>query len=466
MKKVLSTIAALGLVAGLASTASAVEFKMSGKYMVEGVYMSDYTDNTIVGGGPGENAIMPIETSSTNNPSTGYYLHTFEVRPTMQVNDKISMSSVIRLADDTMWGGQTDGDTDVGRGIGNDFGGAAGDVYVQQLYMDYASPIGKMRFGRVSAGNWGTPYQDWDNNADRIIWWPSFLASGPLSTQLYIQKSVDNSNIANESAYDSDKYVARVHYKTEALNAGLEYAYGNNLSTGANVVVDPLDPLFSVTDRSDVKQDVAAFAVYNFANYFVAGEMIHYFGKVDFDDATPDQDYDSWGGLAMVGGKFDALSVSLAYMYNEGDDMNSNDKENVLNATGASAGTGDMFEPLYILTGRHTGILNNDVNNGLTAASSTAGAHAVVLAADYAVSNQMTLHGAVGWAQADEELITNQDLDYGWEYNVGAAYKLLDNLTYEAHFGYLDAGDFFNLDGTADISNNVYILTHSLTMTF
>jgi opacity protein-like surface antigen len=97
----------------------------------------------------------------------------------------------------------------------------------------------------------------------------------------------------------------------------------------------------------------------------------------------------------------------------------------------------------------------------------TAGVHAVIAAADYAVSNQLSLHGAIGWAQADEEQAVGQDDEYGWEYNVGAAYKLLDNLTYEAHFGYLDTGDFFNGAGnTPDITENVYVLTHSLTMTF
>jgi opacity protein-like surface antigen len=100
---------------------------------------------------------------------------------------------------------------------------------------------------------------------------------------------------------------------------------------------------------------------------------------------------------------------------------------------------------------------------------STAGVHGVVLAADYAVSDRLKLHGAIGWAQADEAEITgytNRDDDYGWEYNLGAAYKLLDNLTYEAHFGYLDTGDYFKSTATTDDTENVYLLTHSLTMTF
>jgi len=105
---------------------------------------------------------------------------------------------------------------------------------------------------------------------------------------------------------------------------------------------------------------------------------------------------------------------------------------------------------------------------------SKAGVHAFVLAADYKASDALTLHGAIGYAKADEKIYQNGaatydatlDDDYGWEYNIGAAYKLLDNLTYEAHFGYLDTGDYFNRANPTDITNNVYMMSHSLTMTF
>jgi opacity protein-like surface antigen len=205
-------------------------------------------------------------------------------------------------------------------------------------------------------------------------------------------------------------------------------------------------------------------------NFFLNGELTHFFGEKDWDAAaTLDRDYDSWGGMLQVGAKLDALTPSLMYIYASGQDRNATaanggDIESFLTANG----TGDLFEPLYILTGRHTGMLNNDIF-AVNTAMTTAGVHAVIAAADYAVSNQLKLHGAIGYAQADEAetaTYTNRDDEYGWEYNIGAAYKLLDNLTYEAHFGYLDTGDFFKSTATTDDTENVYVLTHSLTMTF
>lgn len=435
MKKVLSTVAALGLIAGLASTASAVEFKMSGKYLVEGAYLSDAAGATNATGG-----VDLTEAAGESNVSDAYFLHTFEMKPTIKVNDKISMMATVRLADDSFWGNQVGGDTE----------GLAGtnDVYVHQLYMDYASPIGKMRFGRVPAGPYGTAFMDPEIRANRVMLWPSFLASGPWSTLFYVQKITDNFQTGDGSDVDNTKYYARGYYKTDNLDSGMEYAFANNQT---------------VATANDVKQNVILYGKYKMDNYFVNAEMVHYWGEID-NDVALDMDYDSWAGMLQVGVKMDALTPSLMYFYAQGDDNSADDEKN----NALSSGTGDQFEPLYILTGRHTGMLNNDIFSGHTATMSNSGVHAVVAAVDYAVSNQLTLHGAIGWAKADEVPIANtlQDDEYGWEYNVGAAYKLLDNLTYEAHFGYLDTGDFFNGNTNVDTTNNVYVLTNSLTMTF
>ncbi|MFQ6757467.1 MAG: hypothetical protein D9V46_06445 [Deltaproteobacteria bacterium] len=420
---------------------------MSGTYLVEGAYLSDSR-------GAG---LDVTEAAGENSPSDAYFMHTFEIRPTMKVNDKITMAANIRVADDTFWGGQAGGDL---TSNSTTTAGTHNDFYVHHLYMDYASPIGKMRFGRTPAGPYGTSYLDPDSRGDRVMLWPSFLASGPVSTLFFIQKITDAArdltapDATHQSDEDSTKYVGRVYYKTANLDSGLSYEVTDNQVTNT---------------ADDVKQAVIVYGKYKMDNFFANGEVQHFFGSKDYDHAlvaTADQDYDSWAAMLQVGAKFDALTPSLMYFYAQGQEMNENDIENHL----GTAGTGDLFEPLYILTGRHTGMLNNDIYSGGVGSNmrnmSAAGIHAVVAAADYAVSNQLSLHGAIAWAQADEEQVVGQDDEYGWEYNIGAAYKLLDNLTYEAHFGYLDTGDFFKSTPTTDDTENVYILTHHLTMTF
>jgi hypothetical protein len=438
MKKALTTVAALGLVAGLAPTAFAVEFKISGKYLLEGVYLSDARGN----------GLDPTEAAGESTPSDAYFLHTFEIRPAMKVNDKTSMFSTIRLADDTFWGNQTSGDT-------NDLG-TTNNAYVHLLYMDYESPLGKIRLGRGSVNKYGTGFMNFDSRANQIMWWPGFMKK-PWSALFYTLKSTDNFQVATDASdTDSDVYVARLYYKTDSLDSGIHYGYSNNMTTST---------------KSDRKQVVIAYGKYKMENFFVNGEITHFFGSVDYDNVAPlDADYDSWAGMFQIGGTFDALTMSALYFYAQGDGNNADDTvNNALNSTGSTQGTGDQFEPLYILTGRHTGMLNNDIFSGNTGTMSTAGVHAIVAAADYAVSNRLTLHSAIGWAKADEAGTAAglpRDDSYGWEYNLGAAYKLLDNLIYEAHFGYLATGDFFKSTSTADDTRDINILTHSLTMTF
>lgn len=450
MKKVLVTVAALGLVAGVASTASAVEWKMSGKYMVEGAYLSD---------AKGTGMDLTDDVTNDLNTSDAYFLHTFETNVGMKVNDKISMNAVVRLADDTFWGSQTGGDTAGGNNMATD---STADVYVHQLYMDYVSPIGKARFGRTPAGGYGTTYMDFDKRADRIMLWPVGLDK-PWSTLFYVEKVKDKDVAANTvSDEDSTTYVARLYYNTDSTDAGIHYGYTNDQNTDNTI--------------ADRKQQLTAYGKFKMDNYFMNAELTHFFGEQDNDTDASDRDYDSWAGMLQVGGKFNNLTVSGTYFYASGDDENiaGNDVENAL----GTSGTGDLYEPLYVLTGRHTGMLNNDLFSANTAQMSTAGVEAFVLAADYKVSDALTVHGAIGYAKANEENqysnaahtaytygFAGHDDEYGWEYDLGAAYKLLDNLTYEAHFGYLDTGDFFKTSATSQ-TENVYVLSHSLTMTF
>jgi hypothetical protein len=434
MKKIVSTAAALGLLAGLATTASAVEFKISGSYTAEGIYLDK-------GNGDG------VELNDDNATSDAWYQHTFIIKPTMKVNDKISMGSEIRLADNNVWGNQDD--TISAKGLNG-----LSEIYVRSLYMDYDSAIGKFRVGRVPTGPYGLEFADNDTRANRIMWWPNFLAK-PWSTLFYIQKTTENDRYDalgdNESSSDNDHFEARLNYKDANLDGGIRYGY-----TNANAKLN--QTTFALTDtHDDEMQSVSIFGTYKMDNLFVRGELTHNFGN-----KTASVDYDSWGGMIQAGGKFAALSPSLMYFYASGDTDGTGDDE-------AFGSTGTEFTPLYILTGRTTGLLNPDLTSGATgtnhAKMKAAGVHAVVLAADYAVSDRLTLHGAIGWAKADDEQ-ANHDDEYGWEYNIGAAYKLLDNLTYEARAGYLDTGDYFKGANQANNTENVYILTHSLTMTF
>ncbi|MDR9502558.1 MAG: hypothetical protein RI601_12250, partial [Desulfurivibrionaceae bacterium] len=115
MKKVLSTVAALGLVAGMATAAQALDFKVSGNYFLEGVYQSS---------GDGEGVSLTEDTvTGDERGNDAFWRHEFIIRPTMKVNDKISVKSKIYLANsgvdtkdgsDGTWGQDDTGTKDGG----------------------------------------------------------------------------------------------------------------------------------------------------------------------------------------------------------------------------------------------------------------------------------------------------------------------------------------------------------------
>ena len=73
--------------------------------------------------------------------------------------------------------------------------------------------------------------------------------------------------------------------------------------------------------------------------------------------------------------------------------------------------------------------------------------------------------GEIGYFAATDEL-AGWDSDMGWEFGLGMDYKIMDNLTYNAHFSYLAAGDFFKGDDSTNDTSNVYLLAHALSMKF
>ncbi|MDH5525619.1 MAG: porin [Desulfobulbaceae bacterium] len=426
MKKVLATVAALGLVAGVASTASALDFSVKGKYQVEGYSLS----NVEAAGG------MEL-TGETG--SDAYWMHTMQMLPTMKVNDKITMYGDIRLFKEATFGHASDeGDTTNTTHNGLD---------INKIYMEYMSPVGKIHVGRTPAGSWMGSFLNSATAGNRIMWWPSFVSS-PWSLLLFTQKMSESDKNSVDSDNDKDLYKVSLSHKSENGSAAIAYNH--------------VDDSTSTAEENPSHGKLELYANYKFDNIKVEFESAHVFGETSTDS---DRDWDAWGAYLDVSGQFDALNVGAMLVYASGQDMNAaatDDNEALMAAT---SGLGNDFKPLYILTGDHTGILNQDSVGGTGfEVANNAGVMAYGVHADYKVSDRLTLHGAIAYAEADEIQTAGQDDEYGVEYNVGAAYKLLDNLTYEAHFGYLDTGDFFK-SGTTE-AEEVTILSHHLTMTF
>ena len=124
------------------------------------------------------------------------------------------------------------------------------------------------------------------------------------------------------------------------------------------------------------------------------------------------------------------------------------------------------FRPLYILTGSQTDIFTADADsNSLSSHTRKGGIDGIAFIVAYKASPRIDLHTAIGAANADKTPVGYVDY-YGWEANIGLGYKILDNLTYELHLGYMATGDYFK-NGDEEIeTDDITIITQHLTLKF
>ncbi|MBU0663540.1 MAG: hypothetical protein KJ990_03245 [Proteobacteria bacterium] len=445
MKKILSTVAALGLVAGIATSASALELKVKGDYTVDGFYISDGLGAAAINGEGGQ-GLMLVDAPGFDAKSDAWLQHMFNIEAEMVVNDKVSMMSRVRLVDwGTVWGSQDDTDVNNAR-----------NMSVERLWMVYKSPIGVWEIGRRPAGAWGLSFVDKATAGDRIMWKSGKLMGEEFSMYAFYQKMTElDGYLAETDNMDKDYYEVAGSLKGGWGNASL--AYGLSLDNTTNT--EDFVPNTGFDTTVNRIKGVAQIKIGGSMGFDT--EFDYLFGDKDYNsNSLTDADISKFAFIADLNGTMDALTGHAMYFHISGDDNGERDGD--LESYG---GTGSDFEPLYILTGVFGNILNQDQGASFFGSPArTAGANGFVLTADFAATQDLTLHAGFGYAEADKEM-AGWDNDYGFEYNVGAAYKLLDNLTYAVHLGYFDTGDFFKM-GTTVETNEIFLASHHLTMSF
>lgn len=429
MKKFLSAAVAFGMIAGVAATASALELKVKGEYQVDGYWID----------GASLNGVNPFETNliTGDNTDADWYQHRFRIQPDLIINDKVMIKSDIRLiSSNTVWGAQDDLNTDDGN-----------NMNIDKLWMVYDSPIGKWEIGRRPGGAWGLDFVSSSSNADRIMWWAP--TEGPFKAYAFLQKSAENDKYLNVDSdgplvsgfngADSDYYETAAGYKTDTVTAWMGLGTSQNDAVGLEM------------------WRIKGYGTFAAGPVTIASEFDYKFGQQN--DMV---DIDSYAFMVAALGNAGNISWLAGFATISGD----NDNDATENAAyDVNHGTGDDFEPLYILTGNRTNVLNGDA--GANVVGNTvrqAGVIALVATADYKVSEDMSLHGGLGWGMADDEP-THFDSDYGWEADLGMSYQLYQNLTYDLHFGWWFVGDFANLGGLVD-TEDVMLLSNHLTMKF
>jgi len=456
MKKFLAAAVAFGMVAGVAATASALELKVKGKYVADGLYIN--SGNGAAGGwgvAPWDleasvRAASNLGLDALEPKSDTWYQHTFRFDPTLIINDKVQIKSDIRLVDsNSVWGNQKiaylDGAGNVTRTKAGDLNRFNGDgLRVNKLWMTYDSPVGKFEIGRRPAGAWMNGFVNSGTAADRIMLWAPKMDN--FKGYAFLQKSAERDAYSTFGSDDDNDY-----YEV----AGAYVAEGMNFWLGLG------------TQQDNGNANIDMWRIKGYGD-FVINDGNKLYGEFDWKTgdrgANSSVDIDSAAWIFGWMGNFGNVSPSVHVAYISGQDDSGD-----ATAYSVSKGMGADFEPLYILTGQATNVLNGDRGASMVGtAVRTSGALAVVALADYKVSEDLTLHGGLGWGKADETdwIGPGVDDDYGWELDLGLSYKVYQNLTYDIHFGYWGVGDFAQL-GMSDLATeDIVLLSHHLSMKF
>lgn len=127
------------------------------------------------------------------------------------------------------------------------------------------------------------------------------------------------------------------------------------------------------------------------------------------------------------------------------------------------------FRPLMI-TSTTSDILSSEhqgVVSWVETDSHTTATNGIALSAEFQATEKVSLQGAFG---VTRNLWAPDSIDYekesSWEANLGIIYKLINNLSYEIHFGYMDTGDLFTDQATYTGVESIIMVSNRLTMSF
>jgi hypothetical protein len=325
------------------------------------------------------------------------------------------------------------------------------------------------------AGTCGLLYCNADSDAERI----KVILKGidPFYLDFtYTKYDEEDWNTAYSDG-DEDGYAVMGAYKTENMEGGLLLEYVVD-KTAANPT--------SATSYSSTYTVVDPFFKGVFGMVTVEAELQLATGDfADYDGATADVDYDAMRYVLDVGFDFGMMTAGLGFAHADGRGYTENDM------TRAGFG-GNDWEPLMIMTGfdtydaAGTGLLGGVGNfNGVAANNAApavragasgpatvwgdAGFDIFYLYGSYPIMDNLTLNAIIGTATADEtdRFAANMDDSIGWEFDIGVKWQVMDNMTYDAKFGYFSPDDFWKLGvaGARD-PDETYSFMHSVVVTF
>lgn len=124
------------------------------------------------------------------------------------------------------------------------------------------------------------------------------------------------------------------------------------------------------------------------------------------------------------------------------------------------------YEPLMI-TSTKADILNHQslTESSLRTTPDLGTSTGFAISAQYQPTNQFAVQGTFGIAKNNWDPSVAEH-ESSWEANLGVVYRLLDNLNYEVHFGYMETGDVFKERNSYSDVESIIMVSNKLSMSF
>ena len=437
MKKLSVIALAVAACMLFAIPAMAVDVDFSGHYRVRGFWES----NTQLDDDSSSDAAMDMR---------------LRIEPVIKIHDRLKVTTRFDGQDNRLWGGDTQASEDFG---------------LERVFADIDFDMFALRIGRMVAGICGTKFCDSETEQDRI---KVILKNiDPFYLDFTYAKVKEEDYYGGASDQDFDAYWLHGFFSDEVMTYGLLLGYYVNKSEPTLGEFGDIGRL--ITQISPELADISYEQKYwlfdpyfkgNFGPITVEAEAQWFTGDfAKFDGETID--YDAKRYLIDASFNYGMGSVGVGYAHADGQDPDDDDYT-------VAGGGGNDWEPLLILTsysfntnlgpsvdfdGEEYSLGN--LNRGDL--MKIFGFDIFYLYGNYAMTESVTLSAILGFAWADETLVSELDDELGWEFDVGVKWQIMDNLAYDAKLGYFNPGDFYDDLGSDD---DTWSMVHSLVVTF
>jgi hypothetical protein len=137
----------------------------------------------------------------------------------------------------------------------------------------------------------------------------------------------------------------------------------------------------------------------------------------------------------------------------------------LLSDSGSSQLSLQNYEPLMITSTKADMLSGNSSKSySLKDGSEARDAKGFAIAAEYSATENIAVQGVLG---VTRNMSNNMlDPDAAWEANLGLIYRFFDNLSYQVHFGYMDAGKLLKERSSYSDAESIIMISNKLTLSF